>query len=97
MSKSYTKNPLLSSPNLNIFNNLLEKSISLAPYLPLSFLKFISLFSTSLLKSESIILSDLASIIAALRGTHIDSAERLIRFALHNQNYDFHAFYSLFY
>ena len=30
MSKSYNKNLSLSSPNLNIFNNLLDKSISFA-------------------------------------------------------------------
>ena len=67
MSKSYNKKTLLSSPNINIFNNLLDKSISFAPYFSLSFLKFISFISTSLLKSESIILSDLASIIAPLK------------------------------
>ena len=45
MSKSYNKNSSLSSPNLNIFSNLLDKSLSFANYLPLPFLKFISLFS----------------------------------------------------
>ena len=96
MSKSYNKNSYLSSPNLNIFNNLLEKSISLAPYLPLSFLKFISLFSTSLLKSESIILSDLASIIAPLKNIALESAEKYITRSLNNLDYDFHHFYFKF-
>ena len=96
MSNSYNKNSYLSSPNLNIFNNLLEKSISLAPYLPLSFLKFISLFSTSLLKSESIILSDLASIIAPLKNIALESAEKYITRSLNNLDYDFHHFYFKF-
>ena len=57
MSKSYNKNLSLSSPNLNIFNNLLNKSLSYANYLPLPFLKFISLFSLSLLQSECLVLN----------------------------------------
>ena len=96
MSKSYNKNSYLSSPNLNMFTNVLEKSISLAPYLPLSFLKFISLFSTSLLKSESIILSDLASIIAPLKDIALTSAEKYISRSLNNLDYDFHHFYFKF-
>ena len=52
MSKSYTKNPLLSSPNINIFNNLLEKSISCAHFLPLPLLKFIPLISLALIQKE---------------------------------------------
>ena len=87
---------MINSPNIKIFNNLLDKFISCAHFLPLPLLKFIPLISLALIQKESVILSDLAPIIAALRGTHIDSSERLIRFALHNQNYDFHAFYSLF-
>lgn len=96
MSKSYNKNLSLSSPNLNIFNNLLNKSLSYANYLPLPFLKFISLFSLSLLQSESIILSDLASTIAPLKNTSLDSAERYITRSLNNSNYDFHHFYFKF-
>lgn len=96
MSKSYNKNLSLSSPNLNIFNNLLDKSLSFANYLPLPFLKFISLFSLSLLQSESIILSDIASTIAPLKNTSLDSAERYITRSLNNSNYDFHHFYFKF-
>ena len=96
MSKSYNKNLSLSSPNLNIFNNLLNKSLSYANYLPLPFLKFISLFSLSLLQSESIILSDLASTIAPLKNTSLNSAERYITRSLNNSNYDFHHFYFKF-
>ena len=96
MSKSYNKNSSLSSPNLNIFSNLLDKSLSYANYLPLPFLKFISLFSLSLLQSESIILSDLASTIAPLKNTSLDSAERYITRSLNNSNYDFHHFYFKF-
>ena len=96
MSKSYNKNLSLSSPNLNIFNNLLNKSLSYANYLPLPFLKFISLFSLSLLQSESIIISDIASTIAPLKNTSLDSAERYITRSLNNPNYDFHHFYFKF-
>ena len=96
MSKSYNKNPSLSSPNLNIFSNLLDKSISFAHFLPLPLLKFISLFSLSLIQTESVILSDLASTIAPLKEINIDSAERYIRYSLHNPNYDFHLFYFKF-
>ena len=96
MSKSYIKNSILSSPNVKIFNNLLEKSISFAHYLPLPLLKFIPLISVALIQKESVILSDLAPIIAALKDIKIDSAERLIRSSLHNPNYDFHYFYYLF-
>src|SRR5699024_2437914 len=92
----YNKNLSLSSPNLNIFNNLLDKSISFANSLPLPFLKFISLFSLSLLQTESIILSDLASTIAPLKNTSLDSAERYITRSLNNSNYDFHHFYFKF-
>ena len=96
MSKSYNKNPSLSSPNLNIFSNLLDKSLSYANYLPLPFLKFISLFSLSLLQSESIIISDIASTIAPLKNTSLDSAERYITRSLRSPNYDFHHFYFKF-
>ena len=96
MSKSYNKNSSLSSPNLNIFSNLLDKSLSFANYLPLPFLKFISLFSLSLLQSESIIISDIASTIAPLKNTSLDSAERYITRSLRNPNYDFHHFYFKF-
>ena len=96
MSKSYNKNSSLSSPNLNIFSNLLDKSLSYANYLPLPFLKFISLFSLSLLQSESIIISDIASTIAPLKNTSLDSAERYITRSLNNPNYDFHHFYFKF-
>ena len=96
MSKSYNKNSLLSSPNVNIFNNLFDKSLSLAPYLPLSFIKFISFISTSLLQSESIILSDLASIIAPLKDIALHSAKKYITRSLNNPNYDFHHFYFKF-
>ena len=96
MSKSYNKNSSLSSPNLNIFSNLLDKSLSFANYLPLPFLKFISLFSLSLLQSESIIISDIASTIVPLKNTSLDSAERYITRSLRNPNYDFHHFYFKF-
>lgn len=96
MSKSYNKNFSLSSPNLNIFSNLLDKSLSYANYLPLPFLKFISLFSLSLLQSESIIISDIASTIAPLKNTSLDSAERYITRSFRNPNYDFHHFYFKF-
>lgn len=96
MSKSYNKKTLLSSPNINIFNNLLDKSISFAPYFSLSFLKFISFISTSLLKSESIIFSDLASIIAPLKNISLHSAEKYITRSLNNLDYDFHHFYFKF-
>lgn len=90
MSKSYNKSSSLSSPNLYIFSNLLDKSLSYANYLPLPFLKFISLFSLSLIQTESVIISDLSSIIAPLKNINLDSAERYIRYSLHNPNYDFH-------
>ena len=96
MSKSYNKNLSLSSPIVKLFNNLLDKFISIAPYLPLSFLKFISFISTSLLLSESIILSDLASIIAPLKDIALSSAEKYISRSLNNLGYDFHHFYFKF-
>ena len=96
MSKSYNKNSSLSSPNLNVFSNLLDKSLSFANFLPLPFLRFISLFSLSLLQSESIIISDIASTIAPLKNTSLDSAERYITRSLNNPNYDFHHFYFKF-
>ena len=96
MSKSYNKNSLLSSPSIQLYQNLLDKSISSAHFLPLPLLKFIPLISLALIQSESIILSDLASLIAPLKGISVDSADRYLRYSLHNENYDFHAFYSFF-
>ena len=96
MSKSYNKNSLLSSPSIQLYQNLLDKSISSAHFLPLPLLKFIPLISLALIQSESIILSDLAYLIAPLKGISVDSADRYLRYSLHNENYDFHAFYSFF-
>ena len=49
-----------------------------------------------MLQSESIIISDIASTIAPLKNTSLDSAERYITRSLRNPNYDFHHFYFKF-
>lgn len=85
-----------ASTDLVIYQNLFNKFLETCHFMPLPFLKTLPSVISSILESESVILSDLASNIAPLLDIKIDSAERKIRRFLKNDENDFIFFYKKF-
>ena len=97
MSKLYYNSSSFSTTFSLNYLNLLNFFISSSHhFMPLPFIKFIPLFSLALLSQESIIFSDLASVIAPSLNISIDSASKSISRFLKNKNFDFNFFYSSF-
>lgn len=96
MIKVYNKNNKISSPDLIVYQNLFNKFLNVCHFMPLPFLNFLPLFISALMQSESVILSDLASIIAPILSIHIDSADRKIRRFLSSNQNDFIFFFDKF-
>ena len=96
MNKLYYKNFKNNSPDLLIYKNIFTKFTESCNYMPLCFYNFLPIFITSMMQKESVILSDLATIIAPLYEINIESAERKIRRFLKSEENDFVNFYEKF-
>ncbi len=93
MSKVYQNFSFYSIPFLDIYSDLFNFFINVAPWMELDALKFLPLVSLAISSKESIILSDLASFIAPKLNIQFDSAIRNLNRFFANKNFDFIFFY----
>lgn len=96
MSKLYNKNSSFSTSFLQNYLNLLKHFISSCHFMPIAFLKFLPTFVLSIASKESVIMSDLAILIASNTAIKLDSAITKIKRFLSNSNYDFNFFFHKF-
>lgn len=88
--------PYVSTTFSQNYLKLFDFFLTSCHFMPLPFLKFLPTFSLAIASRESVIASDIASVIAPNFGINLDSALKKIQRFLSNQNYDFSFFYHKF-